>query len=219
MDPRQDEKRAAAVAAAALVEDGMRLGLGTGTTVAHFLPALARRELRDVVCIPTSPGTEDQARALGLAVQDFDVLDRLDLVVDGADQVSPDLWLVKGGGGAHTREKIAAASTDRFVVIVSSDKVVARIGPPIPIELIRYGLRSTLRRLEAVGAVTVREEAATSPDGNVIADLRDAVDDVAALAGRLDGTPGVVAHGLFAPELVTEVLVGRADGEVSRLSR
>lgn len=218
MDPRQDEKRAAATAAAALVEEGMRLGLGTGTTVAHFLPALASRELRDLVCVATSLATEEQARALGLAVRDFD-MDRLDMVVDGADQVAPDLWLVKGGGGAHTREKIAAASAERFLVIVSSDKLVDRIGPPVPLELLRYGLRSTLRRLHALGAVTVREGMPASPDGNVVADLVGPVGDVAALADRLDGVPGVLAHGLFAPELVTEVLVGRAEGEVERLSR
>jgi ribose 5-phosphate isomerase A len=219
MDPREDEKRAAAEAAAALVEDGMRLGLGTGTTVAHFLPALARRGLRNLTCVSTSPATEEQARALGLPVQEFDTLDELDLLVDGADQVRADLWLVKGGGGAHTREKIAAASASRFVVIVSQDKLVERIEPPIPLELLRFGLRSTLRRLEATGPVSVREDVAPSPDGNVIADLYAAVDDPPAMAGRLDGVPGLVAHGLFPPDLVSEVLVGRADGTADLLTR
>ena len=219
MDPREDEKRAAAEAAAAVVEDGMRLGLGTGTTVAHFLPALARRELRDLMCVSTSVATEEQARALGLPVQEFDVLDGLDLVVDGADQVSPDLWLVKGRGGAHTREKIAAAAASRFLVIVSSDKLVERIESPVPLELLRFGLRSTIRHLESLGPVAVREDAPPSPDGNVIADYTGPVDDPEALSGRLDRWPGVVAHGLFAPELVTEVLVGRADGVVERLAR
>src|SRR6266498_5536433 len=150
MDPREDEKRAAAQAAAVLVEEGMRLGLGTGSTVAHFLPALARREL-DIVCVATSQGTEEAARALGLQVQPFDVMDRLDLAVDGADQVGPDLWLVKGRGGAHTREKVVAAASDRFVVIVSGDKLVDALHPPVPVELMRFGLRATLRHLRELG--------------------------------------------------------------------
>ena len=102
-----DEKRLAAEAAAVLVEDGMSVGLGTGSTVAHFLPALAARKL-DVVCVATSPSTEQAARELGLRLDPFDTLDRLDLAVDGADQVAPDGWLVKGRGGAQTREKVVA---------------------------------------------------------------------------------------------------------------
>lgn len=218
MDPREDEKRAAAEAAAELVEDGMRLGLGTGTTVAHFLPALARREVHDLACIATSLATEEQARALGLPVREFDALDSLDLAVDGADQVRPDLWLVKGGGGAHTREKVVARAAGRFVVIVSTDKLVERITPPVPLEVLGFGLTSTLRVLGELGPVAIREDAPRSPDGNVIADYGGPVDDPRALATVLDGIPGVVDHGLFPPGLVTEVLVGRADGSVDRLA-
>src|SRR6266540_4356087 len=163
MDPREDEKRAAAQAAAVLVEEGMRLGLGTGSTVAHFLPALARREL-DIVCVATSQGTEEAARALGLQLQPFDVMERLDLAVDGADQVAPDLWLVKGRGGAHTREKVVASAADRFVVIVSSDKLVEALHPPIPLEVLRFGQAATMRRLSSFGEVQ-RRETAPSPDG------------------------------------------------------
>jgi len=216
MDPREDEKRAAAQAAALVVEDGMRLGLGTGSTVAHFLPALARREL-DVVCVATSPGTEQAARALGLQVQPFDVLDRLDLAVDGADQVAPDLWLVKGGGGAHTREKVVAAAADRFVVIVSSDKLVRSLGPPIPLDVMPFGIAATLRRLSALGDLT-RRDGEVTPDGNVLVDYVGPFEDPAALSDALDTTPGVVGHGLFAPALVSEVVVGRADGAVDHLT-
>jgi ribose 5-phosphate isomerase A len=217
MDPREDEKRAAAQAAALLVEEGMRLGLGTGTTVSHFLPALARREL-DVMCVATSTATEQAARALGLSVQPFDVMDRLDLAVDGADQVGPDLWLVKGGGGAHTREKVVAAATDRFVVIVSSDKLVEELHPPVPLEVLSFGLAATMRRLSAFGEVR-RREGDLTPDGNVIADYLGPVGDPGLLDAELDATPGVVGHGLFPPALVTEVLVGKADGAVDRLAR
>lgn len=204
------EKQVAAVAAAELVADGMRVGLGTGSTVAYFLEALARRRL-DLRCVATSPRTEAAARSLGLRVEPFNELDGLDLAVDGADEVAPDGWVVKGRGGALTREKVVAASADAFVVIVDSSKLVERVGPPVPVELLGFGLASTLRRL---GSVTVRD-AAASPDGGVLADYRGEVGDPAALAAVLSGLPGVVEHGLFAPSLVTKVLVGRGDTTTS----
>jgi ribose 5-phosphate isomerase A len=205
-----DEKRLAAEAAAELVEDGMAVGLGTGSTVAYFLPALAARQL-DIRCVATSLETERVARELGLDVEPFDALDRVDLAVDGADQVAPDGWLVKGGGTAHTREKIVAAAAERFAIIVSSDKIVDRLTPPVPLELHAFGLQATLRRL---GAATLRDVPPT-PDGGVIANYTSEVHDPQALAGRLDAEPGVVSHGLFPPELVSVVLVGR-DGRVER---
>src|SRR5437764_4581853 len=141
------EKRLAAERAAQLVEDGMTVGLGTGSTVAHLLPALAARSLRDIRCVSTSAATERQARELGIPVEPFEQLDRLDIAIDGADQVTPDRWLVKGGGGAHTREKIVAAAASRFVVIVSPDKLVEDLAPPVPVELLAYGAAATLRAL------------------------------------------------------------------------
>jgi ribose 5-phosphate isomerase A len=203
VDPEQ-EKRAAAEAAAALVEDGMRVGLGTGSTVGHLLPALAARGLDGLRCIATSLQTERLAADLGIPVEPFDNLDRLDIAIDGTDQVDPAGWLVKGGGGAHTREKIAATAADRFVVIASSDKEVERIRAPVPLELLPYGLAATLR---ALGSATVRD-APPSPDGGVIADYTGPVDDLEELSARLAATPGVVDHGLFAPSLVTDVFVG-----------
>jgi ribose 5-phosphate isomerase A len=199
------EKRAAAESAALLVEDGMLVGLGTGSTVAYLLPALAARGVRGIRCVATSPATETLARELGIAVEPFEQIDRLDIAIDGADQVTPDNWLIKGGGGAHTREKIVAAAADRFVVIVSSDKLVDELRPPVPLELFPYGLAATMR---AVGQVTPRG-VAPSPDGGVIADYHGDIGDPAALAARLSSTPGVVDHGLFEPELVSEVVLGR----------
>ena len=201
-----DEKRLAAEAAADLVEAGMAVGLGTGTTVGFFLPALAARGLA-IRCVATSPATEQAARELGLDVEPFDTLDGLDLAVDGADRVTPDGWLVKGGGAALTREKIVAAAAGRFVVIVSSDKLVERLGPPVPLELHAFGLPATLRTL---GDTTLREVPPT-PDGGLIADYGGDVGDPADLAARLDAEPGVVSHGLFPPALVAEVLIGRDD--------
>lgn len=206
----EGEKRRAAEEAAALVEDGMRLGLGTGSTVDHFLAAVARRGLR-LRCVATSPRTEAAARELGLAVEAFAGIERLDLAVDGADQIDPAGWLVKGGGAAHTREKVVAAAADRFVVVASSDKPVEALAPPVPLELLAFGLDSTLR---ALGPVELRD-AAASPDGGVIADYLGPVGDPAELGARLAATPGVVEHGLFGPQLVDEILVARG-GEIER---
>lgn len=201
------EKRAAAEAAAALVEDGMTVGLGTGTTVAFLLVALAARRLQ-LRCVATSPRTEEAAQALGLRVETFATVDRFDIAIDGADQVSPDGWLVKGGGAAHTREKIVAATADRFVVVVDSTKPVAALRPPVPLELLAFGLTSTLRRLEVLGPVR-RRDVAMSPDGGVICDYLGPIGDPASLSAALSATPGLVEHGLFPPEMVTLVLVGR----------
>lgn len=202
------EKQAAAEQAAELAEDGMTVGLGTGTTVAYLLPALAARNLA-LRCVATSAATESAARRLGLDVEPFAGIDRLDLAIDGADQVSPDRWLIKGGGGAHTREKVVAVAADRFVVIVSSDKLVPRLTAPVPVELLAFGLDATVSALEKDGRVEVRGGASPSPDGGVIADWFGEVDDPAALSARLDGVPGLVGHGLFPPELVSDVIVGR----------
>jgi ribose 5-phosphate isomerase A len=202
------EKRAAAEAAAELVQSGMLVGLGTGSTVAFLLPALAARGL-EIRCVSTSVATEERARSLGITVEPFEGIGSLDIAIDGADQIAQEGWLVKGGGGAHTREKIVATAADRFVVIADSSKPVDRITAPIPLELLRFGVDATLRRLRPTD---LRPGTAASPDGGLIADYRGEVDDPAALAARLAATPGVVDHGLFEPELVTEVLVGRGDG-------
>ena len=213
---RERERKLAAGAAAALAEDGMTVGLGTGSTAGDFLRALAARTL-NLRCVATSPTTERVALELGLQVEPFEGLDavpRLDLAVDGADQIARDRWVVKGGGGAHTREKVVAAAASRFVVIGSSDKLVDRIRQPVPLELLRYGLRATLERLSHADV----RDAPPTPDGGILADWRGAVEDPAALAILLDRTPGVVEHGLFPPDLVSDVLVGRGE-TVERISR
>jgi ribose 5-phosphate isomerase A len=196
------EKRAAAEAAAALVGDGAKVGLGTGSTVAELLPALAARRL-DLRCVATSPATERAARELGLRIESLDALGTLDIAIDGADQIAPDGWLVKGGGGAHTREKIVAAAATRFVVIASSDKLVDALRAPVPLEILAFGAAATLA---AVAPSSLRD-VPPSPDGNLIADYHGPVGDPAALAARLAATPGVVEHGLFPPALVHDVLV------------
>ncbi|MHB1088985.1 MAG: ribose 5-phosphate isomerase A [Acidimicrobiales bacterium] len=198
------EKRLAALSAAEMVSDGMRVGLGTGTTVAYLLAALAQR-LPKAAYVATSPRTERAARALGLVVEEFDAFDRLDLAIDGADQISPSGWLIKGGGGALTREKIVAASADRFVVIADSTKLVDTLHAPVPLELHAFGIAATLRRL----APTSVRDVDLSPDGGVIADYRGAIDDPATLAMTLSMTPGVVEHGLFEPGLTSSMLIAK----------
>jgi ribose 5-phosphate isomerase A len=202
------EKRLAAEAAAGLVEDGMTVGLGTGSTVAHLLPAIAARGLEGIRCVATSVATEEQARALRIPVEEFSRLERLDLAIDGTDQVTPEGWLIKGGGGAHLREKIVAAAADRFVVISDASKPVEALAAPVPLELFAFGLPSTLGRL---GSEVALRDAPRSPDDGVIADYSGPLEDPAALAARLEADPGVAAHGLFPPELVSEILVGRGE--------
>jgi ribose 5-phosphate isomerase A len=201
----EHEKLLAAQAAAELVEDGMTVGLGTGTTVAYLLPALAGRGL-SLHCVASSPRTAKAATDLGLRVEPF-VEHHLDITIDGADQISPEGWLVKGGGAAHTREKLVAVTADRFVVIADSTKPVARLRPPVPLELLDFGLESTLTRLSTVR----RRDGALSPDGGVIADFTGEVGDPAVLAAWFEATPGVVEHGLFPPALVSTVFVGRGE--------
>jgi ribose 5-phosphate isomerase A len=209
--PTQTEKRVAAEAAAELVEGGMNVGLGTGSTVAFLLPALAARKL-SIHCVATSPATEQHARELGIDVGPFEGVDRLDIAIDGTDQVTPDGWLIKGGGGAHFREKIVAAAADRFVVIGDSSKPVDELSAPVPLELSKFGLAATMRE---IGEVDLRD-VAESPDGGLIADYRGPVSDPAELAAWFASIPGVVEHGLFAPALVSEVLIGRGES-VERL--
>lgn len=201
------QKRAAAEAAASLVEDGTRVGLGTGSTVAPLLPALAARGL-SIRCTATSPATERVARELGLVIEPLDTLGELDIAIDGADQVDPGGWLIKGGGAAHTREKIVAAAARRFVVIVSSDKPVDALRAPVPLEILRFGAHLTLA---AAGPAQLRD-VPLSPDRGLIADYIGPIEDQAALAARLSATPGLVEHGLFAPQMVSDILIGRDDG-------
>lgn len=204
--PTDTEKRVAAEAAAELVEEGMSVGLGTGSTVAFLLPALAARNL-GIHCVATSPATEREAVRLGIEVGPFEGLDRLDIAIDGADQVAPDGWLIKGGGGAHFREKIVAAAAERFVVIGDSSKPVDALSAPVPLELAKFGLAATLREL---GEVDLRD-APESPDGGLIADYGGPVGDPAELAARFAATPGIVEHGLFPAEMVSDVIVGRGE--------
>jgi ribose 5-phosphate isomerase A len=217
-------KRAAGRAAAELVEDGMRLGLGTGSTVAHFLDALAERHL-DVTGIATSEQTADRCRHLGLRLLDPSGTDRVDLAVDGADELDAELNLTKGGGGALLREKVVAAMADRFVVIATHDKVVERLADtfPLPVEVVPFALGSVIRRLLEMGfEVTERRCDHDAPyrtdNGNAILDARmpGGLEDPAVADATIALLPGVPETGLFI-ELAELALLGHDDGGVDEL--
>ncbi len=195
-------KHAVGVAAAELLRDGDRVGLGTGSTVAQLVPAIAARGLK-LRCTATSPQTEQLALSLGLSIEPLDALGELDITIDGADQVDPRSWLIKGGGAAHTREKIVAAAARRFVVLVTIDKVVDALTSPVPLEIMTFGAEHTLARV----APARWRDVPASPDGNRIADYVGEIEDPAELAARLSAEPGLVEHGLFAPALVSDVLI------------
>jgi ribose 5-phosphate isomerase A len=219
-------KDAAGRAAAALVRPGMRLGLGTGSTVDRFLVALAARDL-DVAGVPTSQATQRRCTELGIALLDPAEVDRLDLVVDGADELTRDLVLTKGGGGALLREKVVATMGERFAVIATLDKLVPRLGDTfaVPVEVVPFALHPVRRELEREGLTAM--ERITAAGGPYRTDNGNAILDVRLDGGLLDPEladtwltmlPGVVTSGIFV-DLATEALLGRPDGTVESLSR
>ena len=227
MDNLEAAKRVAAAAALELVEDGMKLGLGTGSTARHLVQLLAQR-IHDtglrVECCATSRDTADLARSLGIEILDLDDMGVLDLAIDGADEIDPALNLVKGGGAAHFREKLVETSAARFAVIADHTKVVPVLGVTrlIPLEILPFGWRSTCRRLEALGA---KIKARLDQDGNTIQTdngnfIVDAdfgpIPDPAALAARLDTVTGLLEHGLFVG-MAEVAYVAQADGSVTAL--
>jgi len=219
-----EQKRAAALAALDLVRDGMRIGLGTGSTAAMFVEALAERVAGglQIVGIATSQATRLQAERLAIPLVELDETE-LDLTIDGADEIDADLNLIKGGGAALTREKIVAASSLRMVVVADASKKVETLGRfPLPVEIIPFGAMSTVRRIGAAaraagceGEFVLRR---TGPDplvtdnGNWIVDCHfGAIPAPADLDRALAGVPGVVEHGLFIG-LATKALIGTPRG-------
>lgn len=199
--------------AAAFVADGMRVGLGTGSTVYYTILALGERRPA-VRCVATSTRTEALARELGLQVVAPDEIGSLDLAIDGADEVDMELNLVKGGGGALTREKIVASMAERFVVVVDESKLVERLGAfGLPIEVLPFAPGVVSERVASLGAARIRRRPGLDDNHNVLIDaFFGTIDDPPALAARLDAIPGLVEHGLFLSPGVERVVVGGADG-------
>jgi ribose 5-phosphate isomerase A len=205
-------KRQAAARALEFVHDGMKLGLGTGSTAKHFVELLGERVRAglDVIGVPTSEATRADAVRCGIALTTLDDIDRLDLTVDGADEIDPDLNLIKGGGGALLREKIVAAASDRMIVIADETKWVEVLGRfPLPIEVIPFGLAATQRAIGRAfaecgvsGQMVVRKggdgHVFVTDGGHWIVDAHlGQIADAPRLAGLLNPIPGVVEHGLF----------------------
>jgi ribose 5-phosphate isomerase A len=227
-----DLKESAARAALELIDDGMRLGLGTGTTAAHFIEALGERVAQGlkVICVPSSEATQAHAEALGIPLTTLDKTPQLQLTVDGADEIDDQLRLIKGGGGALLREKIVATASDRMVVIADESKLVETLGThPLPVEVVRFGLAATMRLIEALsaeagceGEIRLRPGQGDLPfitdQGNLIVDCAfHAIPEPEVLAFALKRVPGVVEHGLFLG-LADLVIVAGSDG-VRALSR
>ncbi len=205
--------------AAEAVEDGMKVGLGTGSTVHWTIVALGERQL-DIECVATSKATEELARTLGLKLRHPDEAGRLDVGIDGADEVDPWFNLTKGGGGALTREKVIAEMCDTWIVVVDESKLVTRLGPfGTPVEVLTFAPAIVAARLGDIGAHEVRRRDTLSDNGNLLMDASfGEIDDPATLAARLAAIPGLVEHGLFLSPTVGRVIVG-GDGSARELTR
>ena len=218
-----DYKRAAAAKALEFVEPGMKIGLGTGSTAAHFVALLGAKVKAglQVACVPTSEATAAQARALGIPLTTLDEEPVLDLTVDGADELDAELRLIKGGGGALLREKIVAVSSDRLIIIADRGKLVQTLGAfPLPVEVVRFGLASTRRMIEALtsdigceGPITLRLKPDGQPfltdSGNVILDCAfGQLPDPETLDDVLRQIPGVIENGLFLGICDTAIVAG-----------
>ena len=223
-----DQKRIAGEAAAALVESGMTVGLGTGSTAAFFVKALGARGLTGLKCVATSNATAELAKSVGLKVIDLD--GTIDLTVDGADEIGPELALIKGGGAALLREKLVWEASTRCVTIADAAKVVNTLGKfPLPIEVVAFGHNSTAGRIADAlewcgidGALRLRIGKDGGPvrtdNGNIIYDTAcRKIEDPALLAEALKSLTGVVDHGLFLG-LADEALIGTDEG-VQRRTR
>lgn len=206
-------KEAAGRYAARLVEPGMAVGLGTGSTVHWTVVDLAEQAL-DIRCTATSHRTATLAASLGLTLVKPDDAGRLDLTVDGADEVDPQGNLTKGGGGAHSRERIVAEMADRFVVVVDESKLVDTLGPfGTPIEVLPFAPGVVADRLGALGATTVDRHEEPSDNGNVLLVAHfGRIDDPAAMSASLAAVPGVVDHGIFLHDTVHRVIVAGRTG-------
>jgi ribose 5-phosphate isomerase A len=218
-DPRRQAKEQAGRHAAGYVTDGMRVGLGTGSTVHWTIVELGDRS-PDIVCTATSIQTEELARSLGLTVVSPDEIGGLDIAVDGADEVDPAFNLTKGGGGAHTREKLVASMTSRFIVVVDDTKIVPALGPfGTPLEVLDFAPGVVTASVIALGAADVTTRDRRSDNGNLLMDAHfGTIADPVALAAALAAVPGIIEHGIFPGSMVERVVVAGADGTEERVN-
>lgn len=220
-------KRSAGRAAADLVESGMRVGLGSGSTFLHALERLAERqreEVLEILAVATSEATATRARQLGIPLSSLDELERLDIAIDGADEIDANKNMIKGGGAALAREKIVAAAAGEMIVIVGQNKIVEVLGRsfPLPVEVLPFGWRQAAAVLKALGSepeLRRRKSGAplTTDNGNYILDCKfEEIPNPAELSALVNNVPGVVENGLFTG-LAGRVFVGNNDGETRLL--
>lgn len=216
---QERQKQSVGRYAARYVEDGMRVGLGTGSTVRWTILALAERGLH-LMCVATSVETQKLALENGLEVLTPGEVGSLDIAIDGADEVDPAFNLIKGGGGALAREKIVASMTDHFVVVVDESKSCPHLGAfPLPVEVLEFGADVVAARLRDLGAEDVIRRPVVSDNGNPILDAGfGRIDDPCRLAVTLEAIPGIVEHGIFPGSMVRRVVAARGD-DVVELSR
>ena len=212
-DPRAAAKEAAGRRAAGYVTDGMKVGLGTGSTVHFTIVALGERK-PDIVCAATSERTRALASELGLRVVPPDDLLALDIAIDGADEVDARFNLIKGGGGAHTREKVIANMARRFIVVVDEAKLVETLGAfGLPLEVLPFAPAVAAAQVRGLGARAVTTRPDRSDNGNLLMDAAfDRIADPSVLAAQLAAIPGVVEHGIFLASMVERVIVAGGDG-------
>jgi len=216
----KDAKKSAGEFAAELVKNGMVVGLGTGSTVAWTIKRLGARvkdEGLDFWGVPTSFQAEDLAIACGIKLTTLNQHPDLDLAIDGADQVDADLFVIKGGGAAHTREKVVSCSARKFVIVADESKFVQKLSMPVPVDVLPFAVRLVERRMKELGGVPMlrlgkmKDGPVITDNGNFVMDVDfGVIDDPVALAARMNGIPGVVEHGIF--DNLDELYLARAGG-------
>jgi ribose 5-phosphate isomerase A len=226
LDPVQVMKQEVGKAAAALVQSGTIVGLGTGSTTAYAIEYLGERlksgEIKDIQGIPTSFQAEVLAKKYGIPLTTLDAVDHIDIAIDGADEVDPQKNLIKGGGAAHTREKVVDALAEQFVVVVDANKLVDRLGSTflLPVEVIPMAITPVMRAIEKLGGTPVlrmgikKAGPVITDQGNMVVDVKfDAIDNPAELEKSLNNIPGVLENGLFVG-VADKVLIGEVkDGQ------
>jgi len=213
---QDQKKRNAALAALEEVEPGWVIGVGTGSTTNHFIEGLAAIEGRIEGAVASSRATADRLRGIGVRLLELDESGRLPLYVDGADEATRERELIKGGGGALTREKIIAASSDRFVCIIDDSKLVDRLGRfPLPVEIVPMAQAQVVREVERLGGRPVPRAGFVTDNGNAILDVHDlTIDDPVGLETDLNQIAGVVTVGLFCRRPADQLIVGNDSGSV-----
>ncbi|OYT59032.1 ribose 5-phosphate isomerase A [Thermoplasmatales archaeon ex4484_30] len=207
-------KKVAAHQAVSYIEDGMVVGLGTGSTAAYAIEKLGEmvKDGLEIIGIPTSVATENMAKKAGISVSTLNEYPYVDITIDGADQVDSNLNLIKGGGGALLREKMVASCSEKEIIIVDESKIVERFSFPLPVEVVKFGWKATTKKLANLGFMPSLRENFVTDNGNYILDCKYAsIKNTKEMEREINSIPGVVENGLFI-DLATEIIIGTPQG-------